>query len=175
MGRRVETAAQGLNSKLPRESLSRSGKIIDTHDCAKSSEIDRIRSESAALQDQIQIMTQNAQRLKNEMEQYQQVIKSQKTSNQQRRSDAESATYGLAEREAKELELIDASIRRTKRRSELNHKEIVNGRAALCKPAATLAGLRRHRRPREDGTTREYFTIGTNLPIFDLRELHSKS
>jgi uncharacterized protein YfcZ (UPF0381/DUF406 family) len=175
MGRRVEATAQGLNSKLPRESLSRSGKIIDTHDCAKSSEMDNILSESAALQGQIKAMNEKAKALQSQMEQYKSKIKAQKAETQQRRSDAESATYGLVDREAKEFDSVEASIRRTRRRWEMKHNEIVDGRAALCKPAARLAGLRRHRRPRENGSVREYYTIGSGIPIFDLRELHSMS
>jgi hypothetical protein len=118
-------------------------------------------------------MTDKAEALKSQMEQYRNDIKAQRTINQQRKSDSESATYGLPEREEKEFEAIEASIRRTKRRWELKHNEIVDGRAALCKPAARLAGLRRHRRPREDGSVREFYTIGNEIPIFDLRELHS--
>jgi hypothetical protein len=175
MGRRVEGAAQGLSSKLSRESLSRSGKIIDTHDCAKSSELDIILSETSSLQERVSIMADRALALRSQMEEYKSSMKTQRTIVQQRRSDGESATYGLAEREAKEFESIEASIRRTKRRWEMKHKEIVDGRAALCKPAARLAGLRRHRRPRQDGAIREYYTIGSGIPVFDLRELHSKS
>jgi hypothetical protein len=173
MGRRVEGAAQGLKSRLPRESLSRSGKIIDTHDCAKATELDKILSESVSLQERVDLMNKQAQTLRAQMEEYKISIKAQRAAVQQRRSDGESATYGLAERETRECESVEASIRRTKRRWEMKHNEIVDGRAALCRPAARLAGLRRHRRPREDGTIREYYTIGTGIPIFDLRELHS--
>ena len=174
MGRRVDSVAQGLNSRVSSESLSRSGKIINMHDCAKSTEMDKIMSESAALQDRVAIMTEKAKELRSQMEQYRNGIKAQKAANQQRKSDSESATYGLAERENKEFEFIEAGIKRTRRRWEMKHDEIVESRAMLCKPAARLAGLRRHRRPRENGTTREYFTIGSGIPIFDLRELHSK-
>ncbi|KIW07956.1 uncharacterized protein PV09_01857 [Verruconis gallopava] len=173
MGRRVEAAVKGHSEKLPRETLSRSGRIIDTHDCAKSSEMDSIISQSASLAERIDTITERAQALRDEMEQYKTAIKAKKASLQQRRSDAESATFGLAERDAKDLESIEASIRRTRRRWEMKHHEIVDGRAALCRPAARLAGLRRHRRPREDGSMREYYTIGCGIPIFDLRELHT--
>ena len=173
MGRRVEAVAQGVNSKISSENLSRSGKIINIHDCAKSSKMDRIMSESAALQDKISTMTEKAKELRSQMEQYRQDIKARRTANQQRKSDSESATYGLAEQENKEFETTEAGIRRTRRRWELKHNEIVDSRGMLCKPAARLAGLRRHRRPRENGSTREYYTIGSGIPIFDLRELHS--
>jgi vacuolar-type H+-ATPase subunit I/STV1 len=175
MGRRVEAAAQGLNSKLPRESLSRSGKIIDTYDCAKASEIDKILSESSSLKERVSAMAEQAQALRVQMEEYKSSIKAQRAAVQQRRSDAESATYGRVARETKEFESLEASIRRIRRRWEMKHNEIVDGRAALCSPAARLAGFRRHRRRREDVSVREYYTIGSGIPIFDLRELHGRS
>lgn len=173
VGRAVEAAAERSNAKPMPPSLSRSGKIISTHDCAKSSELDKILSESAGLQERVSAMAEKARALKSEMEQYQNDITAQRTINHQRKSDSESAAYGLSAREEKEFEAIEASIRRTRRRWELKHNEIVDGRAALCTPAARLAGLRRHRRPREDGSMREFYTIGNEIPIFDLRELHS--
>lgn len=175
MARRVEAAVEEGDHQLPRESLSLSGKIIDTHDCARSAEMDRTLSESSRLNGRIQIIANGAQSLRSEMEQYRKQIQARKAAAQQRKSDSESANFGLADREAKEIEDVEASIRRTKRRWEQVHKEIVSDRLALCKPAAKLAGLQRHRKIRDDGVMREYYSIGSGLPVFDLRELHGPS
>jgi chromosome segregation ATPase len=173
MGRRVEAVVKGAGHDAPRESLSLSGAIIDTHDCAKAYELERIKSESAALSERIQLIDQRAKALRSEMEEHKKTIAAQRASLSQRRSDAESATYGLEAREARELDGVQAGIRRTKRRWEMKHDDIVTGRISLCREAARLAGLKRHRKTREDGNIREYFWIGNKLPIFDLRELHS--
>jgi chromosome segregation ATPase len=174
MGRMVEAATQTTGVRLPRESLSLSGKIVDSHDCAKASAMDRLLSETVMTKDRLDALKRRAEELRLEMEEYRRSISEQKTSIQRRQSDKDSATYGLLDRESKEQDALQSSMRRIRRRWELKHNEIVEGRAALCKPAARLAGLRRHRRPREDGTMREYYTIACELPVFDLRELHSK-
>ena len=157
MGRRIEAVVQGNGSKIPRESLSLSGKIIDTHDCAKANEMEAIMSDSIALSERLKLVSNQAKSLRSEMEEYRKSIKAKKAAVSRRRSDAESATYGLRARESKELEGVEASIRRTRRRWEMKHDDIVAGRSSLCR----------------DGHIREYYTIGSNLPVFDLRELHS--
>lgn len=174
MGRRVEAVIKGAEHDAPRESLSLSGAIIDTHDCAKAYELEEIQSESAALSERIRLISERAQALNLEMKEHKKSIISKKAALSQRRSDAESATYGREGREKKELEAVEGSIKRMKRRWEMKHEDIVIGRSSLCKEAARLAGLSRVRRSREDGSIREFYTIGNGLNVFDLRELHSE-
>jgi hypothetical protein len=175
MGRRVEAVVRGAGHDAPRESLSLSGAIIDTHNCAKAYELEEIKSESAALSLRVRLISERAQALNLEMTEHKKNITSKKAAMSQRRSDAESATYGRETREKKELEAVEGSIKRMKRRWEMKHEDIVIGRSSLCKEAARLAGLSRVRKSREDGSIREYYTIGNGLPVFDLRELHSES
>lgn len=174
MGRRVEAVVKAAENNAPRESLSLSGAIIDTHDCAKAHELSDIQSESAALSERIRLVSERAEALNLEMHEHKKSILSKKATLSQRRSDAESATYGREGREKKELETVEGSIKRMKRRWEMKHEDIVVGRSSLCREAARLAGLKRTKRAREDGVIREFYTIGTGLNIFDLRELHSK-
>lgn len=174
MGRRVEAVVKAAEHNAPRESLSLSGAIIDTHDCAKAHELAKIQSESKALSERIRLIGERAEALNLEMHEHRKSILSKKAALSQRRSDAESATYGREGREKKELEAVEGSIKRMKRRWEMKHEDIVIGRSSLCREAARLAGLKRTRRSREDGTLREFYTIGTGLNVFDLRELHSK-
>lgn len=175
MGRRVESVVRGAGHDVPRESLSLSGAIVDTHDCAKAYELEDIKSESAALSDRVRLISVRAQALNMEMKKHKEIIASKKATMSQRRSDAESATYGRETREKKELEAVEGSIKRMKRRWEMKHEDIVIGRSSLCKEAARLAGLSRVKKLREDGSIREYYTIGNGIPVFDLRELHSES
>ncbi|TID17345.1 hypothetical protein E6O75_ATG08091 [Venturia nashicola] len=173
MGRRVKAVVKAAENDAPRESLSLSGAIIDTHDCAKAHELSDIKSESAALSERIRLVSERAEALNLEMHEHKKSILSKKATLSQRRSDAESATYGREGREKKELETVEGSIKRMKRRWEMKHEDIVVGRSSLCREAARLAGLKRTKRAREDGVIREFYTIGTGLNIFDLRELHT--
>jgi len=67
---------------------------------------------------------------------------------------------------------VQAIIKRTKRKWELQHQEIVKCKYWLCKDAAMLAGLRLGKKA-ENGKKRENVLIGAGVPIFDLRDLHS--
>lgn len=58
MGRRVETVVNAAENTAPRESLSLSGAIIDTHDCAKAHELSDIQSESAVLSERIHLISE---------------------------------------------------------------------------------------------------------------------
>jgi hypothetical protein len=173
MGRRVEVVVKGAEHDAKRESLSLSGAIIDMHDCAKAYELEEMKSESAALSERIRLISDRAEALNLEMKEHRKNILSKKAAMSQRRSDAESATYGREGRETKELEAVEGSIKRMKRRWNMKHEDIVIGRSSLCKEAARLAGLSRVKRMRPDGIIREFYLIGNGLNVFDLRELHS--
>jgi hypothetical protein len=175
MARKVEAIVGGIGDGTPREKLSLSGAMIDTYDCAKAYEREQITSEAYAHSERIGQIAAKAKQLRLDMEEHRRTITAKKKEIAQRRSDAESASYGLEARDARELEGVQSGIRRVNRRREQKQQEIITGRYSLCREAARLAGLRRVRRKRDDGVVREYFTIGDKLPIFDLRELHSKS
>ena len=66
---------------------------------------------------------------------------------------------------------VQAIIKRTKRKWEVQHQEIVKCKYWLCKDAAMLAGLRLGKKV-ESGKKRDNVLIGAGVPIFDLRDLH---
>jgi len=134
----------------------------------------KMASDVIELSEQIELVTAKSERLRRDMEELKKSVITKKAELAQRRSDTDSAKYGLKAREAKELEAFEASIRRIGRRRVLKQQDMVEGRFSLCKEAAILAGLRHYKRTRSDGKIREYFMIGDKLNIFDLRELHSK-
>lgn len=174
MARKVEAVVGGTGSGSTREKLSLSGAMIDTYDCAKAYEMEQMSSNAIAHSERINLIADKAKQLRLDMEEHRKTIAAKKREIAQRRSDAESAAYGLEARDARELEGVHSGIRRVNRRREQKQQEIIAGRYSLCREAARLAGLRRIRRKRDDGVVREYFTIGDRLPVFDLRELHSR-
>jgi hypothetical protein len=174
MGRRVEAIVDGVNHGASQERLALSGAMIDMHDCAKAHELEKLTSDAIRLEDRIKYISEKSQKLRSDMEEHKKTMAARKAELYQRRSDTESARYGLEAREEKELETLQAGIKRMNRRRDLKQQDIVGGRFSLCREAALLAGLRRSTRRRSDGSVKETFTIGNRLPIFDLRELHSK-
>lgn len=91
----------------------------------------------------------------------------------QRRSDAESANYQLAERRAAALASVQNSINKAEDLWNSLHNKTAESRIFLCREAASLYGLRQRTR-RKQGEVMNSYTIG-GLGIVDLREMNSKS
>lgn len=174
MSRRVDAVVSGDKAGAPRESLSLSGAMVDTHNCAKAYEKDKITSDAHATSERINTIAEKSKQLRDDMEQYRKILAAKKAEVSQRRSDTESAQYELENRHAKELEAVQSGIKRMNRRRQLKQEDLIVGRYSLCKVAAKLAGLKRVKRARPDGSVKLYFSIGSNLPVYNLRSLHSK-
>lgn len=87
-------------------------------------------------------------------------------------SDAESANYQLAEREATMLAGIQNSTKRTDHLWHSQHSKTAEARIFLCREAANLYGLRQKVKKR-DGELKESYYIG-GVPIFNLKEVNGK-
>ena len=173
MGHRLESVVQS-EGNAPRENISLSGAIIDTAECSKTYHLEKMQSEAIILNERADIVAEKAEDLKQEMEKLRKEITASKTVLSQRKSDFETASYGIKDRSTKELDVVQAATRYTKRRWDLEHDEMVKCKAILCREAASLAGLRMTRHV-DNSKKRDKFTIGTGTPIFDLRELNSRS
>lgn len=91
-----------------------------------------------------------------------------------RRSDAESAKYQLAEREAATLANIENNTKRTDHLWHSLHSKTAEARIFLCREAANLYGLRQKVVDKDkEGGPREIYMIG-GVPIVDLREMSGK-
>lgn len=86
-----------------------------------------------------------------------------------RRSDAESAQYELAEREASVLTNIQNTTKRTEHLWHTLHSKTAEARIFLCREAAHLYGLRQRTSKRSDG--RHSYVLG-GLGIIDLKDLN---
>ena len=173
MGRKVEAVVTN-GATAPRENISLSGAIIDTAECGKTYEAERMQAETASLEERVGLIAERAQKLRDEMEEHRANIAKMKARIRQRKSDAESAKYKLEERSAKELEVVQSAIRRRNRNWGMDHDVFVADRRFFCTTAAKVAGLKRGKKT-EGGRKFEVFVIGSHTPIFDLRDLNGMS
>lgn len=90
----------------------------------------------------------------------------------QRYSDAESAKYQLAEREAAILTGIQNNTKRTEHLWHALHNKTAEARIFLCREAANLYGLRQQVK-KKNGEFKEAYVIG-GVSIVDLREMNGK-
>jgi ribosomal protein S10 len=170
--RLLEAVVAGDSAAL-RDTATLDGAIVDTHNCAKAYHVQETKAETVLIEDRIRAISDKAGKLREQIAEHKKVIKELKADVSRRKSDAESAKYGLDTRSAAELDTVQKSIRRTVRRWDLDHQNIVRGRVSLCKEAARLAGLRRIKTV-EGQSIREHWEIGKGLRIFDLREMNSE-
>jgi Vacuolar sorting 38 and autophagy-related subunit 14 len=171
MGRRVEAVVMGESNV--HDGVTLDGALVDIFDCGKAHRIQSLQAETRLIDERIQTITDKAEALREQIEEYKKTISELKGVVAQRKSDAESAHYGLDTRSAAELDTVQKSIRRVGRRWDLTHQDIVRGRISLCRESARLAGLRSIKKV-EGQTMREHWEVGKNLKIFDLREMNGK-
>jgi len=171
-GAKVE---QVLSGKIDtaQQSVSLSNTLIDTHECAKRVDLDRMRSEAAEINNRVDSITEHAAALQKEMEKYKAEIASKKAALAQRRSDAGSARHGLETRDTREIDAVQQSIVRTRYRWGKLHNETMSARFTLCREAAVLAGLKMKRRKGRDGRAKDEYMIG-GVKISDLRDMNGK-
>jgi hypothetical protein len=172
VGQKLETVINS-EGRAPRENISLSGAIIDTAECSKTHRLEQMQSETTLLNDRADLIAEKAKELSEEMEELRRKIAQERKSISQRRSDHESASYDIEGRSVKELESVQAVTKRTNRKWEVEHQEIMKCKFWLCKDAAMLAGLRFGKKT-ENGRRRDNVVIGAEVPIFDLRDLNSR-
>lgn len=110
--------------------------------------------------------------LKTEIKNKQTEVSERKAVLSRRQSDAESAKYQLAEREAATLAGIQNNTKRTDHLWHSLHSKTAEARIFLCREAASLYGLRQ-KTLEKDGCPKEIYIIG-GMPILDLREMNGK-
>lgn len=110
--------------------------------------------------------------LKSEIKDKQTEVSQQKAVLSRQRSDAESAKYQLAEREAATLAGVQNNTKRTDHLWHSLHSKTAEARIYLCREAANLYGLQQMIKEK-DGRPRESYVIG-GVPLLDLREMNGK-
>ncbi|KAL4888121.1 UV radiation resistance protein and autophagy-related subunit 14-domain-containing protein, partial [Aspergillus ambiguus] len=129
-----------------------------------------ITNEKAKSSARITLLAKQIESLRLEIKDKQLDISQRRLVSAQRRSDAESATYQIAEREATTLAGIQNSTKRTDHLWHSLHSKTAEDRIFLCREAANIYGLRQKTKKKE-GQIKEIHTIG-GVPIIDLRDLN---
>jgi hypothetical protein len=122
----------------------------------------------------MQLISEQADRLRAQMEATRKQLETQRAANAQRKSDLSSATYGVESRRANELDKVQQHVKRIDYKSDKMHHDTMELRMQLCTTAAKLAGLKTTRRRNKDGSIKEVVNIGpgSRLRIWDLRDLN---
>ncbi|KAI9894533.1 MAG: hypothetical protein M1814_001887 [Vezdaea aestivalis] len=133
-----------------------------------------LESHKATVDEEMRGINEEIDRLQQQVEQRGATIKAQKTSNNRRKSEIDSAKAALVEQEGPLDESIQSNTRRAERRWTHVHDRSIISRSFLCREAASLYGLRQRRTKRSDGSIKEAYRLG-GVPLTDLRELNNNS
>ncbi|KAF2186823.1 hypothetical protein K469DRAFT_662596 [Zopfia rhizophila CBS 207.26] len=177
VGQHIKAVVEGLDNKCSQHvSLndSRGGFLVDRHECTKNVELQRTKAEAMEVEERIQLITEQAAILKEQMEITSKQLEEKTALNNQRKSDLSSATYSIDSRRANVLDKVEQNIKRINYKSDKVHHETIEMRMYLCGTAAKLAGLKMTRRRTKEGGIKEVYNIGpgSRLRIYDLRDLN---
>ncbi|KAE8376189.1 UV radiation resistance protein and autophagy-related subunit 14-domain-containing protein, partial [Aspergillus bertholletiae] len=132
--------------------------------------IQTIFNEKAKSSLRIKLLESRTKGLRLEIKNQKRNVSEHKLTLARRRSDAGSANYQLAEREAAIISSIHNNAIRTDHLWHTLHSKTAEARIFLCREAAYLYNLRQKVR-KADGETKEEYTVG-GIPIIDLRDLN---
>jgi Vacuolar sorting 38 and autophagy-related subunit 14 len=167
--RRVEAVVKGeIPPNLPNSVLD--GVIVDIRDCARATHYSTIKDDTVLTRDRVEAISLKANELRRDIEEYKAQMKDMKATIAKKKSDMESAAFGLDSRSSSEIDTVQKAARRTARRWETSHKEVIRGRMSLCREASKLAGLRKIKTV-EGQSMKEHFEIAHHLMIYDLRSM----
>lgn len=180
IGRHVEAVIQGSEDKSSQHvSLtdSKGGLLVDRHECTKNIDLQRIKAETAEVEERVHLIANQADLLRQQMEATRKQLETKRAANAQRKSDLSSFTYGIETRRANEADKVQQKIKRMDYESDKIHYQTIEFRVSLCHAAAKLAGLKPGRRRSKDGTIKDVYNIGpgSRLRIYDLREMQDVS
>lgn len=128
--------------------------------------------EQAALKGRSEHILSHTEALRRETEEMRVEIAQKKAKLLRRRSDLKSATDGLSQREAIDIEPLERAVRKMEHRWDAMHAKSRESRVFLCREAAQLYGLQQRKR-KKGSTGKELYLIG-GMPIANLRDLNSK-
>jgi hypothetical protein len=153
---------------------SKGGLLVDRHECTNNLNWQRTKAETAEVRERLQLISDHAGRLREQMEATRKELEAKRAANAQRKSDLSSVTYGIESRRANELDKVQQKVKRLDYNSDKMHHDTIDLRMQLCTTAAKLAGLKMSKRRTKDGGVKEVFNIGpgTRLRVYDLRDLN---
>jgi hypothetical protein len=155
---------------------SKGGLLVDRQECTNNLNWQRTKAEMTEIQERMQLITEQSNRLRAQMEATRKQMEMQRAAIAQRKSDISSATYGVDTRRANELDKLQLRVKKVASGSDRMHQDTGDLRMQLCTTAAKLAGLKTSRRRNKDGIVKDVFNIGpgTRLRICDLKDLNGR-
>ncbi|KAH7087007.1 UV radiation resistance protein and autophagy-related subunit 14-domain-containing protein [Paraphoma chrysanthemicola] len=153
---------------------SKGGLLVDRQECTNHLNWQRTKAETAEIHERMQLISDQTDRLRAQMDATRKQLEAQRAANAQRKSDFSSATYGVESRRANEMDKVQQHVKRIDYKSDKMHHDTMELRMQLCTTAAKLAGLKTTRRRNKDGSVKEVVNIGpgSRLRIWDLRDLN---
>ncbi|KAH8732763.1 UV radiation resistance protein and autophagy-related subunit 14-domain-containing protein [Phaeosphaeriaceae sp. PMI808] len=170
----VIKGSEDKNSQHVSLTDSKGGLLVDRQECTQHLNWQRTKAETAEIQQRMQLIAEQADRLRGQMEATRKQLEIQRAATAQRKSDLSSATYGIESRRANELNKVQQHVKRIDYKADKMHHDTMELRMQLCTTAAKLAGLKATRRRNKDGSIKDVFNIGpgSRLRIWDLRDLN---
>lgn len=176
IGKHVRAVIEGSEDKSSQYvslSDSKGGLLVDRQECTKNVDLQRMKAETAEMNERVQLIADQADMLREKMETTRKQLEAKRALNAQRKSDLSSATYGIDTRRTNEADKVQHNIKRMDYKFDKVHRETVEMRLRLTNSAAKLAGLKMGRRKSRNGNVTDVYNIGpgTRLKIYDLRDL----
>ena len=128
---------------------------------------DRAKGEKESVEDRIRMITEKAEQLRRNMEDYKLLAAKEKEDNERRRKDLELARGKVEKQKTNMLEPIRAAIRTCAHRLNKVHVRTIEAREYLCREAGSLSGLKKSK----SATSRTQYTLG-GIPLYILRDLN---
>ncbi|KAI4183391.1 MAG: hypothetical protein L6R41_005421 [Letrouitia leprolyta] len=125
------------------------------------------------LKERVQLVDDYTKGLRTDISQIKDQIRTQRAFNARRKDEIVAAKQELTRREAGDLGPLAKQINRIQSRWERLHAETAESSLLLCQEAASLYGLRKHRK-RGAKSKVDIYAVG-GLPIFHLRDLNNAS
>ncbi|KAE8408820.1 UV radiation resistance protein/autophagy-related protein 14 [Aspergillus pseudonomiae] len=172
LGQQINNAVSSTNTHEASLERPESGLLSLRDEDHVAWSIQIIANEKAKSSLRRKLLESRTENLRLEIKKKKRNISEHKLTLAQRRSDAGSAKYQLAEREAAILSGIHNNAKRTDHLWHSLHSKTAEARIFLCREAAYLYNLRQKVK-KKDGEVKEAYTVG-GIPIIDLRDMNGK-
>lgn len=128
---------------------------------------ERTKVEIPLAEDKIRDIASKAEKLREQMQAYKEIVEKQRGTNERRRKELDAERILLDRHKNRELEVVQSALKKARHRLDKVHKRTLEAREHLCKEASSLSGLKRSKG--EDGRS-EYRLSYVLVP--DLRDLN---
>ena len=133
----------------------------------KTHSFERAKAEQEAAEEKVKVVTEKAEGLRRQIEEYRAVAADQKERNQRRRKDLATERTQLEKRKARASEPVNLAKKKAGHRLDKVHNRTMEARQYLCREVSSLGGLQKTKR----GDDKTEYRL-SSVPIPDLRDLN---